>query len=275
MNDFPAPKRFRRRTVLGSLALAAAGTPIAISQVADAGITTTAAAPLAPKAAKLVWSPSAAKDGLGAFEGIEDDRSHSHPGVKHIYTQGDVFRWDMHLRDRDGDDRQRNEVKGMHVGSKDLSMLKGETWRIAYEMFIPDTLKGTSSFTHIFQLKQPNGSPGAGAPLVTISLQRSGSTEYIALRGFVSGVIVGRAPLAPLRNHWINIDMTFLVADKGQARFIVRDDGKTVVDAQKGVDIWASTRIRPKWGIYRSIKDKAQLRDTYLLIRNFQAYQGT
>ncbi len=88
-------------------------------------------------------------------------------------------------------------------------------------------------------------------------------------------MIVGRAPLEPLRNHWINVDMTFLVADKGHARFVIRDGGKTVVDAEKGVDIWASTRIRPKWGIYRSIKDQAQLRDTYMLIRNFQAYQGT
>jgi hypothetical protein len=272
VTDFPAPHRPGRRAVLGALALAAAGTPLALSQIASAG---SAVQPLAPRAAKLVWNPSAARDGLGAFEGVEDDRSHSHPGVKHIYVQDDTYRWDMHLRDRDGSDRQRNEVKGMHAGGKNLSMLKGETWRITYDMFIPDTLKGTSSFTHIFQLKQPNGSPGAGAPLVTISLQRDGSTEYIALRGFVSGVVVGRTPLAPLRNHWFTVDMTFLVADKGQARFVVRDNGITVIDAQKGVDIWASTRIRPKWGIYRSISDKAQLMDTYLLMRNFQAYQGT
>jgi hypothetical protein len=272
VTDLPALHRPGRRAVLGALALAAAGTPLALSHVANAGSSTVT--PLAPRAAKLMWNPSAARDGLGAFEGVEDDRSHSHPGVKHIYVQEDSYRWDMHLRDRDGSDRQRNEVKGMHAGGKDLSMLKGETWRITYDMFIPDTLKGTSSFTHIFQLKQPNGSPGAGAPLVTISLQRDGSTEYIALRGFVSGVVVGRTPLAPLRNHWFTVDMTFLVADKGQARFVVRDNGKTVIDAQKGVDIWASTRIRPKWGIYRSISDKAQLKDTYLLMRNFQAYQG-
>ena len=273
MNELPKPRRLGRRTVLGAIAVAAAGTPVAISQMADA--VSGPAAPVEPNAAKLVWSPSAARDGLGAFEGIEDDRSHSHPGVKHIYTQGDAYRWDMHLRDRDGSDRQRNEVKGMHVGGKDLSMLKGETWQITYDLFIPDTLKGTSSFTHIFQLKQPNGSPGAGAPLVTISLQRSGSAEYIALRGFVSGVTVGRTRLEPLRNHWINVDMTFLVADKGRARFVLRDGAKTVVDEQKGTDIWASTRIRPKWGIYRSIRDRGQLRDTYMLIRNFKAYQGT
>ncbi len=105
--------------MLGAIAVAAAGTPVALSQVAGAA---SAPAQPAPKAAKLVWSPSAARDGLGAFEGIEDDRSHSHPGVKHIYTQGDAYRWDMHPRDRDGSDRQRNEVKGMHVGGKDLSM---------------------------------------------------------------------------------------------------------------------------------------------------------
>jgi hypothetical protein len=275
LTDHPAPPRRGRRAVLGTLALAAAGTPIALSGAASALGGPAPLSPLAPMAPKLVWKPAAGTDGLGAFEGLEDDRSRSHPGVKHIYVRDGAYRFDMHLRDRDGSDRQRNESKGMRVNGRNLSMLKGETWRITYDMFIPDTLKGTSSFTHIFQLKQPNGSPGAGPPLVTISLQRDGSTEYIALRGFVSGVVVGRTPLAPLRDHWFTVDMTFLVSDRGQARFVVRDGGRTVIDAQKGCDIWASTRIRPKWGIYRSISDKGQLRDTYLLIRNYQAYQGT
>jgi hypothetical protein len=260
--------RYDRRTVLGTLALAAAGGPMALGHAA-------AAAPPGLMAPRLMWSPDPARDGLGAFEGLEDDRSGSHRPVKHISVQNGVYRWDMHLRDRDGSDRQRHEVKGMHVGGRDLDMLRGETWRITYDMFIPDSLKGTTSFTHIFQLKQPNGSPGAGAPLVTISLQRSGSTEFIALRGFVSGVVVGRTPLAPLKNHWFTVDMTFLIHDQGRARFVVRDSGRTVLDAQRGCDIWASTRIRPKWGIYRSLSDSGQLRDCHLLIRNLQAYLGT
>jgi len=43
----------------------------------------------------------------------------------------------MHVRDRDGSDRQRNESKGMRVGDKVLEMLDGQTWRLTYDMFLP------------------------------------------------------------------------------------------------------------------------------------------
>lgn len=276
MTDIPAARGYGRRVALGTLAFAAVGAPMMLGHVASAGTSTAPASAVQPepKAAQLVWSPVPDRDGLGAFEGLEDDRSHSHPGTQHIHVSDGVYRWDMHLRDRDGTDRQRHEVKGMRVDGRNLSMLKGETWRISYDMFIPDTLLGTTTFTHIFQLKQPNGAPGDGPPLVTISLQRSQDMEFLALRGVVSGVLVGRTPLAPLRNHWFTVDMTFLVDDNGRARFVVRDGGQTVLDEERGIDIWASTRIRPKWGIYRSLGDSGQLRDCHLLVRNLKAFRG-
>jgi hypothetical protein len=261
VNDKP-PGRHTRRAVLGTLATAAAGSAL--------GFTATPAV----AAPTLVWSPNPATHGLNAFEGLEDDRAGSHPGVRHIYVESSShYRFDMHTRDRDGSDRQRNESKGMRNGSGQIvDMMQGETWRLTYDMYIPTSLKGTTSFTHIFQLKRPGSGTG---PLVTISLQRSGSTEYIAFRGFESGVVVGRIPLAPLKNHWFSVDMTFLIRDAGRARFIVRDGGSTVMDKSANIDIWLGDRIRPKWGIYRSLSDSSQLQNTYLLIRNYKAYRGT
>ncbi|GLW56503.1 hypothetical protein Kpho01_45140 [Kitasatospora phosalacinea] len=60
------------------------------------------------------WAPSAAVDGLAAFETVEDDRADSHPaGAPHIRVEGDNFRWNMHTVDRDtSTDRQRHEVTG-------------------------------------------------------------------------------------------------------------------------------------------------------------------
>ncbi len=252
--------RHTRRAVLA----AAAGGALA----ATTGIPTSALA-----APQLMWSPNPSTHGLNGFEGLEDDRADSHPGVQHIYVDGGNYRFDMHTRDRDGSDRQRNESKGMRNASGTvIDMMQNETWRLTYDMYIPTSLKGTTSFTHIFQLKKPGTGTG---PLVTISLQRSGSTEYIAFRGFESGVVVGRIPLAPLKNHWFTVDMTFRIADSGHARFIVRDGGQTLLDAQRGIDIWLGDRIRPKWGIYRSLSDSGQLQNTYLLIRNLKGYRGT
>lgn len=222
----------------------------------------------------LKWHPSASSDGLGAFEGLEDDRADSHPGAKHIYVQGDAYRFDMHTRDRDGDDRQRTEAKGMRAGGQVLSMGNGETWRIAYDMYIPSSLKATTAFSHIMQLKMPG--PGTG-PILVMSLRRHGSVQKIELKIFDANLEIGVVDLEPLQNRWFStqIDVTIGDKPKGAVRWVVRDGSKTVLDTKKtGVDTWLDDRVRPKWGIYRSLKDSSgSLQDCYLLIRNLRAYQ--
>jgi hypothetical protein len=269
----PVPRGRARRAVLGSLALGAVGVPVALAGAAAIAGTSSTGRPVRP-AGRPVWSPDPLVEGLGAFEGIEDDRAHSDPGVKHIYVKNGVYHWDMHRRQRDTSrDRQRNEVKGMRAGKSPLTMGKGETWRFTYELFIPSTLHGTSHFTHIHQLKRP----GAGsAPLVTMSLRRNRNTEELALRAFASGGDIGATALAPLRDHWIGVDITYLIGDRGAAHFILTDGGRTVVDrVRTGIDIWLGDRIRPKWGIYRSVLSApGDIIDTWLQIRNFKAYVG-
>jgi hypothetical protein len=262
------PRGRGRRAVLGTLAAAAVGGPILVAR----GLASAKTGEVEARAQKLVWSPNPASDGLGGFEGVEDDRKGSHKGVKHIYAQNGAYRFDMHTRDRDGSDRQRNEVKGMRSGGKLLTMGNGETWRISYDLFIPNTLRGTTTFTHIFQLKRPgNGS----APLATIGLRRNGNSEYLTWRPFASGGELGRVSLTDIWNKWATIDMTFTVGDRGQARFTCTAGGKTLANASRNnIDLWLGDRLRPKWGIYRSLGDRGQLHDTYMLLRNMRGYQG-
>ncbi|RCG25942.1 hypothetical protein DQ384_31045 [Sphaerisporangium album] len=226
---------------------------------------------------QLRWSPSASRDGLDAFETIEDDRADSHPaGQPHIFPQGDDFRFTMHLVDRDTmTDRQRQEVTGMRTpaGGPYLVMKYGETWRFTYSMYIPGSLKATTTFTHIMQLKQP----GTGTlPIMTMSLRRQGGTPMIELNAFTSDKIVGQTPLTPLQNKWIDVEVEVKIGDAdGSLRFVVRDAGTTVVDSTAtGVDTWLADRVRPKWGIYRSLGDTSgSLQDCYLLLTNMRAYQ--
>jgi hypothetical protein len=271
----PAVPRGRaRRAVLGSLAVAAVGTPIALARAAASAGTVAAAKPAAGKAPTLVWNPTPLVDGLNAFEGVEDDRAHTDSKVRHIYVKNGVYHWDMPRNERDtSKDRQRNEVKGMRAGKSLLTMGNGETWRITYDLFIPSTLHGTSHFTHIHQLKRPG--PGS-SPLVTMSLRRNGSTEQLALRSIASGGDIGATALAPLRDHWISIDITYLIGPHGAAHFTLTDNGKTVVSGSRtNIKIWLGDRIRPKWGIYRSVQSSpADIVDTFMEIRNFKAYQS-
>jgi hypothetical protein len=249
VDEVPTRRGPGRRAVLGSLALAAVGTPLAIAQPwAHAGTA-------APRAPQPLWTPDPAKDGLKAFEGIEADRANLHPGRKYIYVEGDHYRYDIYRNDRDstgGGDRQRTECKGMV----------------------------TSHFTHIFQLKTPATN---GGPWVTMSLSRSGSAERLRLRAFSTpgSPDIGATNLAPLRDKWISVELTFKIGPKGTGRLLVRDGtgagAPVVVDSSRsGVNIPdQGDYVRPKWGIYRSIRSAASdIVDTHLLIRHFKAYQG-
>ncbi|GAA0615145.1 hypothetical protein GCM10010174_36080 [Kutzneria viridogrisea] len=222
----------------------------------------------------LRWSPDPKRDGLNAFEGVEDDRAHSHPGVKHIYVEDDHWRFDMHTRDRDSSpDRQRNEVKGLRQAGAALKILENETWRITYQAFWPTALTATTSFSHIFQIKVPD----VGSPLVTMTLRQKDKPTIEVITSADDGSFTHHPPVdyAPLQNKWIDVEWEFKAADSGgYLRWALRDGDRTVVDYRTGaVDLWRGKNyLRPKWGIYRSI-NSAGLRDCYQLTRNYRGYQ--
>src|SRR6266498_4839272 len=224
---------------------------------------------------QLRWAPEASQDGLGAFEGVEDDRANSHPaGQPHIFVENNNFRFNMHMVDRDfSTDRQRQEVKGMHAGGQDLILLEGQTWRFTQSMFIPGSLKATTTFTHIMQMKMPGTDT---LPILTLSLQRVNGVAKIQLHVFEGDVIVGSTDLAPLQNRWIDMQLDMTIGDgrNGQLRWVIRNGSSTVIDVSRtGVDTWLDDRVRPKWGIYRSLGDTSgSIQDCYLLLTAMKAY---
>jgi hypothetical protein len=224
---------------------------------------------------ELRWKPDPRTDGVSAFEALEDDRRGSHPeGLPHIYPQGSAYRFDAHTVDRDGSDRMRNEVRGMRARGRNLEIREGETWRISYQMFIPDTLDATSSFSHIWQLKTSD----IGTPLAQLSLPLQGGVQKLQARYWTTDDQVhpiASIDLEPLQNKWISTTIEFRSADDGYLRWVVKDGRRTIVDTRvDNVDLWFSDEQynRPKWGIYRSIRS-AGLQDTYLLVRNLTAWQ--
>ncbi|MFI6597731.1 carbohydrate-binding protein [Nonomuraea sp. NPDC050536] len=222
---------------------------------------------------KLMWAPEASADGLNAFETVEDDRANSHPaGQPHIFPEGDNFRFTMHTVDRDTmTDRQRQEVTGNRTPSGYLQWLSGETWRVTYSMYIPSTLKATTTFTHISQTKMP----GTGSlPITVTSLRRVNGVQTIEHKIFQEDILVGSTPLEPLQNKWIDAEYQIKIGNSGSVRWILRSGGTTLVDATKSGDTFIDDRVRPKWGIYRSLGDTSgSLQDCYLLLTNMRAYK--
>lgn len=254
-----------RRAVLGA----------AIGGAVAAGLPQLAT-PASAASWQLRWSPSASSDKLRAFETIEDDRADSHPAAApHIFAEGDNFRFNMHTQDRDtSTDRQRHEVTGCRTGSSYLQWKSGQTWRVTYSMYIPSTLKATTSFTHIMQMKQP----GTGSsPIVVQSLRRVNGVQTIELKVIEGDVLVGRTNLEPLHNKWTDVDFQIKIGNgtSGSVRWILKSGGTTVIDKSKsGVDTFLADRVRPKWGIYRSLGDSSgSLRNCHMLLTNMRGYQ--
>ncbi|WP_246609245.1 carbohydrate-binding domain-containing protein [Nonomuraea rhizosphaerae] len=224
---------------------------------------------------RLMWAPEAASAGLGAFETLEDDRADSHPaGQPHIFTEGNNFRFNMHTVDRDtSTDRQRQEVTGTRNPGGYLQWLNGETWRVTYSMFIPASLKATTTFTHISQTKMP----GTGTdPITVTSLRRVNGVQTIEHKIFQSDILVGRTNLEPLQNKWIDAEYEIRIGDggAGSVRWVLRDGATTLVDATRSGDTFLGDRVRPKWGIYRSLGDTSgSLQNCYLLLTNMRAYK--
>ncbi|QCX80091.1 hypothetical protein C9F11_32525 [Streptomyces sp. YIM 121038] len=258
-----------RRALLGAALGAGAGAAATAAGAPPAGAAGAAAW-------QLRWAPSAREVGTRAFETLEDDRADSHPeAAPHISAEGDTFRFAIHTVDRDtSTDRQRQEVTGCRTGDTYLKWRRGETWRVTYRMFLPSSLRATTTFTHIMQMKQP----GTGsAPLVVQSLRRSGGDQTVELKVFGQDVLVGRTDLEPLHDRWTDVDFRITIGDgsAGSVRWILTSGGTTVIDREaSGVDTFLADRVRPKWGIYRSLGDTSgAIRDTYLLLSDLRAYQ--
>jgi chitin-binding protein len=269
----PSLSRRQLGTIFGAALLAPALPATAAVAAGAAGRQGLAAA---ADSWQLRWSPEASQAGLSAFETIEDDRANSHPaGQPHIFVEGNNFRFNMHTVDRDtSTDRQRQEVTGNRTPSGYLEWKLGETWRVTYSMYIPASLKATTTFTHIMQTKQP----GTGTlPITVTSLRRVNGTQTIEHKVYGPDILVGRTNLEPLQDKWIDIEYEIKIGNgtAGSVRWVVRSAGTTVIDATKsGVDTFLADRVRPKWGIYRSLGDTSgSLQNCYMLLTNMRAYQ--
>jgi chitin-binding protein len=141
-------------------------------------------------------------------------------------------------------------------------------------MFLPSSLKATTTFTHIMQMKQP----GTGtSPIVVQSLRRVGGVQTIELKVFTGDVLVGRTDLAPLHDKWTDVDLRMKIGNgtSGTVRWILKSGGATVIDTSRsGVDTFLADRVRPKWGIYRSLGDTSgSLQNCHMLLTRMRAYQ--
>lgn len=224
----------------------------------------------------------------------------NHQGMTHIIEDVDVvvgphFVFLSHLdddRDRgtSATDRQRNEIKlydGSHPGGL---AYKGDVMQYRWKFKIDEGYEFSKNFTHLFQIKAKNTSRkkikngGDKYPVITISGVDNGAKgNEFQLRyshglepdgGKASSQKLVREDMSRFMGRWIDVAVQIEFREKGKLHFQAKDleSGERLgVFKSDDIDMWRGERkgdfSRPKWGIYRSLKNKDSLRSAEEKVR--------
>ena len=196
---------------------------------------------------------------------------------KHLAIEKDkkmeaTFVFRIH-RDKDGDrdkvwpegqERQRNEIKGYQGSPKTMKATHGEVTRYHWYLKIEESFAVTTKFCHFFQLK-PVGGKSASDPILTLSgtivrgkpqLEIRWWTKDGSERTFV-------ADWQECKGKWLECECFMRLGTRGSVRFSVRSSDNAIRFTRKisNLATWRPdySFIRPKWGIYRSLTNKQDI----------------
>ncbi|KQB40065.1 T9SS type A sorting domain-containing protein [Flavobacterium aquidurense] len=185
-------------------------------------------------------------------------------------------------------DRQRVEIKSYAPSPDNLKGIIGETVQYKWRFKVPAGFKPTTSFTHIHQVKAVDGDDDD--PLFTLTLRKlsNGTTrlELIYDKDAAAATIKYQTPnMSLFEGIWVEATETIKVGLQGTYSIVIKkvSDGTVLMDynnpniqtirpaytSSTGVVYAANSFIRPKWGIYRSLADIANMRDEAMRFSDF------
>lgn len=168
-------------------------------------------------------------------------------------------------------DRQRNEIK---TNSDALVAFEGDTLEHRWLFQLDAGFQPSPNFTHIHQIKAIDGN--AGAPLITLT-PRAGNPNQLQLietDDAGHGTTLAQTDLTPFLGQWVEADEQATFDWNGTYSIVLRraSDGVVLFSYNKdSIELWrtGTTRIRGKWGIYRSLNSESYLRDEDVLYGGF------
>ena len=202
----------------------------------------------------------------------------NHQGFEHIKIQGDsdigaCFAFYIH-RDLDkdmdkqwpkGKERQRNEIKGYKGSPEAMKAIDQETAFFSWDFKIDPTFSLTHQFCHFFQLK-PVGKKNSPLPILTLSGSIQSGEEELELRFLGDeNKKIKLANWKDCKGKWLKCICLTRLGQDGEVSFSLESmDGTIVVEHHKAnITTWHSdfSFVRPKWGIYRSLKDMHKIKN--------------
>jgi hypothetical protein len=189
-----------------------------------------------------------------------------------------VFRFHIHVSP-DNDrckkfDRQRNEIKTYDDSPENLKASLGETVEYKWKFKISKTFKPSASFTHIHQIKAVGGAY-ASIPMISLTLRKS-NTDKLELRYTATKKqsTLKKVDLDLFRGNWVEVTEVIKFGNIGSYSINIKNvlTGKEILSyTNNPIDTWqdGAEFARPKWGIYRSLKNKQDLQDEIIKYADF------
>lgn len=236
---------------------------------------------------ELITSVFAPGNGTGAVEAPDDTPDGSHQDFgRHIAEVMDadlnknVFEFYSHYAlDNDvatlSADRQRVEIKTYAASPANLKGTIGENIIYKWMFKIPIGFQPSTNFTHLHQIKAVDGDDSS--PLFTLT-PRIGTPNKLELiyvaNATTSSVKLSIVDLSLFEGNWVEAEEKINVGSAGTYSITLKkhSDGSVLLsysNANIATIRPDNTFIRPKWGIYRSLVDIADLRDEAVRFSDF------
>ena len=189
-----------------------------------------------------------------------------------------VFRFNIHTTP-DNDrcinfDRQRNEIKTYDQSPDNLLGTENEKVTYKWKFKLAAGFQSSPNFTHLHQLKSVGGSLES-MPMYTFTT-RKGTPDTFELRYAETDnqVTLAQTEIAPLLDTWLDVTETITYGTSGTYELVIKkvSDGTVLFSySNSSIVNWrpGAAFVRPKWGIYRSLKNAQDLRDETLLFADF------
>ncbi len=206
------------------------------------------------------------------FDAVENPEC-AHPSFgRHIAEVWDadlgtnVFEFYSHVTPDDDRctnfDRQRVEIKTYDQSPANLKGVVGETITYKWKFRLAAGFKPSSSFTHIHQIKPVNGDDGN--PMFTLTARKGTPNKMELIHDNITKVAI--VDLSLFDGVWVEATEILKVGANGTYSMIIKrvSDNATLLSySSNNIKTIRPDNdfLRPKWGIYRSLNNAADLRD--------------
>ena len=171
--------------------------------------------------------------------------------------------------------KQRVEIKTYEGSPDNLKGTLGETITYQWKFKLPKGFQPSSNFTHLHQIKAVGGSQDM--PIFTLTAKKATVNQFNVVHN--NEAIVASMNLSELEGIWVQITEVIKVGANGTYSVVIKriKDGKELL-SYSNPDLETirpdNNFIRPKWGIYRSLKKVADLREEVVRFADFSIAEG-